>query len=49
MWGSDFPVVASREGYANALLGSEQAFAAADRDRIFGATARLVFGSREWG
>jgi L-fuconolactonase len=46
MWGSDFPLVASREGYANALawvceaIGNESAEAQA---RILGDTARRVF------
>ena len=49
MWGSDFPVVASREGYANALgwcrdLVTELAGDAGEP--IFGANARAVFGRR---
>lgn len=46
MWGSDFPVVGSREGYANALEWSRRAVAAimpgAVAD-VFGGTARRVF------
>lgn len=47
MWGSDFPPVSGREGYANALqftlteLGDKPAAA---RDQVFGGTARRVFG-----
>ncbi len=47
MWGSDFPPVAGREGYRNALRLAMAQFAdraAADRDAIFGATALAVFG-----
>ena len=47
MWGSDFPVVASREGYGNAFRWSYQAFSeqtAAERALIFGGAARKVFG-----
>lgn len=46
MWGSDFPVVSSREGYGNALnlvhecLGDQPAPV---REAIFGGTARRVF------
>ena len=47
MWGSDFPPVSNREGYANALraitehpaLGSD-----ADRQWVLGRTAAGVFG-----
>jgi L-fuconolactonase len=49
MWGSDFPPVASREGYGRALHGCQEQFAArsaADRERIFGETARAVFPVR---
>lgn len=46
MWGSDFPVVGSREGYANALGWTRSAIGAlrpeAESD-VFGATARTVF------
>jgi L-fuconolactonase len=47
MWGSDFPPVASREGYAHALRMSREQFAAHGSDasnRIFGGTAAEVFG-----
>jgi predicted TIM-barrel fold metal-dependent hydrolase len=46
MWGSDFPVVGSREGYANALGWTRAAIAAlwpATVARVFGDTARAVF------
>jgi L-fuconolactonase len=46
MWGSDFPPVASREGYASALRLCMDQFAdksASDRASIFGDTARAVF------
>jgi L-fuconolactonase len=46
MWGSDFPVVCSREGYANALRLCIEAFAgcsATDRELIFGGVADRVF------
>jgi L-fuconolactonase len=49
MWGSDFPPVATREGYRNALRLCIDQFAArseADRTLIFGDTARSVFGIR---
>jgi L-fuconolactonase len=49
MWGSDFPPVASREGYWNALHLTLDQFAArsqADRDLIFGQTALAVFTCR---
>ena len=49
MWGSDFPPVSSREGYANALrLPMEQLAgkSQADRDAIFGGTALRVFPVR---
>ncbi|MBV9171677.1 MAG: amidohydrolase family protein [Chloroflexi bacterium] len=49
MWGSDFPPVASREGYGRALQGCRDQFAnkpRADLDRIFDATARAVFPIR---
>lgn len=47
MWGSDFPPVASREGYANALNWPMRAvshLADADRTQIFGGLARTIFG-----
>lgn len=46
MWGSDFPPVAVREGYRNALrLPMEQLghLPEAERDQIFGGTAASVF------
>jgi L-fuconolactonase len=46
MWGSDFPPVAGREGYANALHLSREQFADQSqetRDLIFGAVAASVF------
>lgn len=49
MWGSDFPPVSGREGYANALRFSLERFAGrseADRAAIFGATALNVFPVR---
>jgi L-fuconolactonase len=47
MWGSDFPPVTNREGYANALSFPMAEFAGrseADRAHIFGGTAQRVFG-----
>lgn len=49
MWGSDFPVVASREGYANALALCRDALADCseyERALIFGGVADVVFPSR---
>ena len=46
MWGSDFPVVCSREGYANALRFCLETFASCDpseRELIFGGVAGRVF------
>ena len=46
MWGSDFPPVSSREGYANALDWTLQALGhlpQASKEMIFGGTARSVF------
>jgi L-fuconolactonase len=46
MWGSDFPPVAVREGYANALRLTMEQLAhlpQAERDQIFGGTAASVF------
>ncbi|MCY1265999.1 Amidohydrolase [compost metagenome] len=46
MWGSDFPVVSSREGYGNALALVRECLLdhpAAVRDAILGDTARRVF------
>ncbi len=48
MWGSDFPVVSSREGYANGLSGCRDALAhrsADDLAAIFGGTADTLFFS----
>ncbi len=45
-WASDFPVVSSREGYANALAWSLELFAevpASARAQVFGGTARRLF------
>jgi L-fuconolactonase len=49
MWGSDFPPVSAREGYANALRLTLDQFAHAsqtERDLIFGDVARTVFQAR---
>ena len=49
MWGSDFPPVAGREGYRNALRLSMAQFEdrpGAERDAIFGGTALSVFPIR---
>ena len=49
LWGSDFPVVASREGYANALNWTRELFAArpqAEIDAIFGGNAGRIFFTR---
>lgn len=49
MWGSDFPVVASREGYGNALKLMRAVLADQPRealDAIFGRLAQRVFGQR---
>jgi L-fuconolactonase len=46
MWGSDFPPVASREGYANALAWPRALLAhrpAADLESMFGGVARRIF------
>jgi L-fuconolactonase len=46
MWGSDFPVVSSREGYSNALRWCQAAYqdhSASIRDSIFGGTARALY------
>lgn len=44
MWGSDFPPVAAREGYANALELCRAQFASAeDQAWIFGGTAATIF------
>jgi L-fuconolactonase len=49
LWGSDFPVVASREGYANALNWTRALFARrpqAEVDAIFGGNAERIFFAR---
>lgn len=49
MWGSDFPVVASREGYANALNWTRAIFDGRLRDEVnalFGGTAERIFFTR---
>jgi L-fuconolactonase len=46
MWGSDYPPVANREGYANALALCRAQLTgktSAEQDLIFGGTARNVF------
>lgn len=46
MWGSDYPPVSGREGYANALrltMGELANQSQVDRDLIFGGTAASVF------
>jgi L-fuconolactonase len=46
LWGSDYPVVSSREGYANALNWTRAVFAArppAEIDAIFGGNAQRLF------
>ncbi len=47
LWGSDFPPVSGREGYANALRLTMDRFAdksEQDRSRIFGGTAAELYG-----
>ncbi|MDA8219348.1 MAG: amidohydrolase family protein [Dehalococcoidales bacterium] len=47
MWGSDYPPVSGREGYANALGLTMEQFAGKsrrERELIFGQVARRVFG-----
>ena len=45
MWGSDYPPVSGREGYANALrLTMDEFPSEADRRSIFGETAARVYG-----
>lgn len=44
MWGSDFPPVAGREGYANALAWPQTHFSAEDNAWIFGGTAMELYG-----
>lgn len=43
LWGSDYPPVRAREGYADALTGPLAQFAAADHAWIFGDAARSYF------
>ncbi len=46
MWGSDFPPVASREGYANALNWTRELFSGESPgtvDEVFGAAAKRAF------
>jgi L-fuconolactonase len=46
LWGSDFPVVCSREGYANSLswvAGALAHVSPGEQAQIFGGTARRVF------
>jgi L-fuconolactonase len=46
MWGSDYPVVSSREGYANALAWTREALASRSAGEIaamFGGNARAIF------
>lgn len=46
MWGSDFPVVSSREGYGNALKLVRECLAdqpLAAQEAVFGGTARRIF------
>jgi L-fuconolactonase len=47
MWGSDFPPVAAREGYVNALRWTQDALSSlsqGQKDEIFGGTAARIFG-----
>jgi L-fuconolactonase len=47
MWGSDFPPVSGREGYANALRWSHEHFSSLPHPTqaaLFGATAERIFG-----
>jgi len=46
LWGSDYPPVRVREGYADALTGPLAQFAAADHAWIFGDAARSYFPMR---
>ncbi len=48
LWGSDFPPVSGREGYANALRWPQEHFAARpapDQTALFGGTAQRIFGA----
>jgi L-fuconolactonase len=50
MWGSDYPPVSAREGYANALRFTLEQLAARsrrDKELIFGGTARRLYRFRE--
>ena len=47
LWGSDFPPVCGREGYANALRWPQEHFAkllVIDQAALFGETARRIYG-----
>jgi L-fuconolactonase len=47
LWGSDFPPVSGREGYANALRWPREHFAALpapDQAALFGGTAQRIYG-----
>ena len=49
MWGSDFPPVSAREGYANALRFPLERFGnkpEAERAQIFGEVAWSIFGTK---
>jgi L-fuconolactonase len=46
MWGSDFPVVSTREGYANAFAWARDAVPEAERLAIFGETASAIFSPK---
>jgi L-fuconolactonase len=51
MWGSDFPPVASREGYANAIAWPMRALSKcsdAERAAIFGGTAARIFKLKDY-
>ena len=46
MWGSDFPVVSSGEGYANALDGPKaylDGLSEAEHSEVFGGAAARIF------
>ena len=47
MWGSEYPAVSAKEGYANALrlpMAQLAGLSSADRDLVFGGTAARVLG-----
>jgi L-fuconolactonase len=47
LWGSDFPPVSGREGYANALRWPQEHFStlpAVEQAALFGATAQRIYG-----